>query len=109
MKKHYYVYIMTNKWNTVLYTGMTGALEQRVEEHRSVTNKGFTGRYRANKLVYVYECASPTEAAETEKRIKGWTRVKKIALIESQNPEWKNLLPEGDPSPEASSGSGLQQ
>ncbi|MFH0828941.1 MAG: GIY-YIG nuclease family protein [Candidatus Kerfeldbacteria bacterium] len=98
MKKHYYVYIMTNKWNTVLYTGMTGNIVQRIEEHAAGTMPGFTKRYHVNKVVFIAEYDTPTEAAEQERRIKGWTRKRKIALVESVNPHWKDLVHEGDPS-----------
>ena len=98
MKKRYYVYIMTNKWNTVLYTGMTGNIETRIEEHKAGAVPGFTKQYHVNKVVFIAEYDTPTEAAEQERRIKGWTRKKKIALIESVNPHWKDLFREGDPS-----------
>lgn len=93
MEKSYYVYIMTNKLNSVLYTGMTGRGEERIGEHASrVKSDSFTARYHINKVVYAEEFPTPTEAAEAERRIKGWTRKKKIALIESMNPTWEDLL-----------------
>ncbi len=98
MDKAYYVYIMTNKWHTVLYTGMSGPIEKRIEEHKRKIVPSFTERYNVNKSVFVEAFATPTEAAEAERRIKGWTRKKKIALIASLNPEWKDLLQLGDPS-----------
>ena len=89
--KQYYVYIMTNKTNRVLYTGVTNDLLRRVYEHKNHINQGFTSRYQVHKLVF-FDMAGDVNAAITyEKRIKGWTRSKKIALIEEMNPEWKDL------------------
>ncbi|MDD5566851.1 MAG: GIY-YIG nuclease family protein [Patescibacteria group bacterium] len=93
----YYVYIMTNKWHTVLYTGMTGRGEQRVQEHRDRVIPSFTARYHLNKVVFAEAFSTPIEAAAAEWKIKGWTRKKKIALIESLNPKWRDLL-DGDAS-----------
>lgn len=93
MRESFYVYIMTNKLNSVLYTGMTGRGEERIGEHQSrVSVNSFTSRYHINKVVYAEEFSSPTEAAEAERQIKGWTRKKKISLIESVNPTWDDLL-----------------
>ena len=93
MKDHnYYVYIMTNKNNTVLYTGVCNNLPRRVWEHKHKINpKSFTARYNINKLVY-YEYFTDIEAAiYREKQIKAGSRAKKIALIESMNKEWRDL------------------
>ena len=93
MKDHnYYVYIMTNKNNTVLYTGVCNNLPRRVWEHKHKINpKSFTARYNINKLVY-YEYYTDIEAAiYREKQIKAGSRAKKIALIESMNKEWRDL------------------
>lgn len=88
--KQYYIYIMTNKSRT-LYTGFTNNLERRVYEHKHKINSGFTSKYNITKLVY-YEVAFNADAGiAREKQIKGWLRVKKIALIESVYPEWKDL------------------
>ncbi len=89
---NYYVYIMTNKRNTVIYTGVCNDLVRRVWEHKHKVNpKSFTARYNITKLVY-YECFTDINAAIVrEKQIKGWLRMKKIALIESVNKEWKDL------------------
>jgi putative endonuclease len=85
-----YVYIMTNRSRT-LYVGVTNNLERRVFEHKNHIVKGFTSRYRIDMLVY-YEMTQDADVAITrEKRIKGWLRSKKIALIESMNPEWDDL------------------
>jgi len=92
MNKTFYVYIMTNKLNSVLYTGMTGRSDERPLEHQKKLNpESFTARYNVNKVVYAEAYATPTEAAEAERKIKGWTRKKKIALIESVNPTWEDL------------------
>lgn len=85
---------MTNKRNTVLYTGMTGKGEARFEEHRlQLSPNSFTARYHITKVVYVEAFPTASEAAAAEKIIKGWTRKKKIDLINSINPEWKELFP----------------
>ena len=90
----YYVYIMTNKYHTVLYTGVTNNLARRVSEHKHPTKGSFTSQYRVNKLVYAEYFSDIRYALEAEKQIKGWVRAKKIALIESTNPEWKDLFAE---------------
>ena len=91
--KHYYVYIITNKTNKVLYTGVTNNLLRRIYEHRNKIIKGFTEKYNVSKLVYSEAFTNPNEAIGAEKMIKGWLRKKKIALIESKNPEWRDLFP----------------
>ncbi len=84
--RQYYVYIMTNRSNT-LYTGVTSDLERRVFEHRHKLIEGFTRKYNIATLVY-YEVTTDAEAAiRREKQIKSWRRSKKIELIESVNPE----------------------
>jgi putative endonuclease len=92
MKLHsYYVYILTNKNRTVLYIGVTNDLERRLHEHISGYIKGFTHKYSCHHLVY-YECFSDiSEAIAREKRLKGWSRLKKDALIGSINPSWEFL------------------
>lgn len=92
MKKQYYVYIATNKRNTVLYTGVTNNLERRMYEHKHKLIKGFTSKYNIEKLVYFQEFSSPEEAISAEKKIKGWLRIKKIDLIKSINPDFKDLI-----------------
>lgn len=92
--KHYCVYILTNKTNKVLYTGITNNLLRRVYEHRNKLVKGFTEKYKVYKLVYCESFNNPNEAIAAEKKIKGWLRRKKIALIESKNPKWRDLYPE---------------
>jgi putative endonuclease len=81
---------MTNKSGT-LYTGVTNNLERRIYEHKHHLVKGFTNKYNIDKLVYFEETTDINAAISREKRIKGWLRKKKIALIESLNPGWKDL------------------
>ena len=89
----YYVYIMTNRSKT-LYTGVTNDLKRRVYEHKSKLVEGFTSKYNINKLVYYDETSDINSAIAREKQIKGWLRRKKIQLIESINPDWKDLSEE---------------
>ncbi len=85
---------MTNKNNTVIYTGVTNDLKRRVYEHREKLTEGFTKKYNLTKLVY-YEISRDVKSAILrEKQIKGGSRTKKIALINSMNPEWKDLYDE---------------
>lgn len=93
MSKDYYIYIMTNKSRT-LHTGVTGDLMRRVYEHKHKLIKGFTSKYKIQYLVYYETTSSIDSAIEREKQIKGWLRAKKIALIDSMNPEWKDLSKE---------------
>ena len=81
---------MTNKSRT-LYTGVTNDLERRVYEHKHKLVPGFTSKYNITQLVYYEETDDVNIAIAREKQIKGWLRAKKIALIESINPEWKDL------------------
>jgi putative endonuclease len=93
MPKQYYVYILTNRSRT-LYVGVTNDLKRRVYEHKQKLIPGFTQRYNITQLVY-YEATSDVRSAlAREKQIKGWLRAKKIALIESMNPEWMDLSTE---------------
>jgi putative endonuclease len=87
----YYVYILTNRWNRVLYTGVTNDLIRRVWEHREKAVKGFTERFNVYKLVYFEVFSDPLSAITREKQIKGGSRRKKLALIRAQNPEWNDL------------------
>ena len=86
----YFVYIMTNKSGT-LYVGVTNNLERRISEHKNSLIEGFTKKYKINKLLYFEETNDILAAINREKQIKGWRRDKKIALIESVNPMWKDL------------------
>ena len=89
-----YVYIMTNRHTKVLYTGMTNDLERRVYEHKNKLIKGFSSRYNTDKLVYYDICEDIENTIRREKQIKGWLRKRKESLIESINPEWKDLSEE---------------
>ena len=86
----YCVYIMASKSRT-LYTGVTNNLERRVLEHRRKLVPGFTARYNIDRLVYYEACGDPRAAISWEKQLKGWTRLRKVALIESLNRDWKDL------------------
>ena len=86
----YYVYLLTNRTNTVLYIGVTNDLARRAREHKSEQIEGFTKRYHLNKLVYIEEYGEIRDAILREKQLKKWTRAKKNALVESKNPEWKD-------------------
>jgi len=90
----YCVYIITNQNNTVLYTGITNDLKRRIYEHKEKLLKSFSSKYNLNKLVF-YELTEDVESAITrEKQIKGGSRQKKIGLIISMNPGWKDLYNE---------------
>ena len=88
--RSYFVYILTNA-SRVLYVGVTNDLARRAAEHRSGLVPGFSRKYHLHKIVYFEECAEPAVAIAREKRLKGWLRARKIALIEAMNPEWKDL------------------
>ena len=88
----YYVYILTNKYNNVMYVGITNDLRRRLYEHQQELTDGFTKRYHVHKLVYYESTGDPASAIAREKEIKGWTRKRKNALVESQNPNWEELI-----------------
>jgi putative endonuclease len=88
--KKYYVYIMTNSSKT-LYIGITNYLTRRIAEHKIGSVKGFTSKYNIRKLAYFEEHNNPRDAIIREKQLKGWLRQKKISLINSVNPDWKDL------------------
>ena len=94
MGKEYLVYIMTNKYNTVLYTGVTNDLMRRVWEHKEGIGSGFTSRYRVNKLVYYESYENINLVIAREKQIEGGSRQKKIDLVISLNPDWYDLYEE---------------
>lgn len=94
MRKTYYVYIATNKRDTVLYTGVTSNIERQMQEHKGKYIKGFTSKYNVGKLVFYQEFDNPLDAIAMEKKIKGWLRIKKVALIEKTNPDYKDLIDE---------------
>jgi putative endonuclease len=88
-----YIYILTNASRT-LYIGVTNDLMRRVDEHRSGLGSEFTKKYHIHQLVYYESTNSASVAIEREKQLKGWKRARKVALIEQQNPEWKDLARE---------------
>ncbi len=98
-QKDLYVYILTNKNHTVLYTGVSSDLVNRVWKHKNRVIEGFTKRYNVDKLVYYEGPGDPIHTIEREKQIKAGSRQKKIDLINSMNPEWRDLyediIPEG--------------
>ena len=89
--KNYYIYIMANYTNSVLYTGVTSNLVRRVFEHKNKLVKGFSEKYNVNKLLYYEQCSDPLVAIEREKQIKAGSRKNKIALIEQMNPDFSDL------------------
>jgi len=96
MKIHiYYVYILTSAHHSVLYTGVTNDLERRCFEHRQKKIKGFTQKYNVDKLIYFEQYDFVDLAIAREKQIKGYSRMKKIALIDQFNKEWKELYCDG--------------
>jgi putative endonuclease len=88
--KSYFVYIMTNRSKT-LYTGVTNSLVRRVWEHKSGTGSEFCAHYKLNRLVYHERFQDVRNAIDREKQIKGWLRIRKIALIVAMNPAWRDL------------------
>ncbi|MDO5971987.1 GIY-YIG nuclease family protein [Flavivirga aquimarina] len=90
--KQWYVYIMTNKPNGVLYIGVTDNIEERIKEHKlKVYPKSFTARYNCDKLIYFEEFEKGSEAEKRERQFKKWKRQWKINLIEEMNPSWSDL------------------
>ena len=89
--RQYYVYILTNKSNNVLYIGVTNDLIRRIFEHKNKLVEGFTKKYNLRKLVY-YEATDDIESAiNREKQLKNWHRDWKINLVDQFNPDWKDL------------------
>ena len=86
-----YVYLLANKHNNVLYTGVTNDLIRRVYEHKNKLVAGFTQKYNVDRLVYYEVCSGIVVAIEREKQIKGWSRKKKHDLINTLNPLWNDL------------------
>jgi putative endonuclease len=101
--KTFHVYILASR-TRVLYVGVTSDLEKRIWEHKHKAVHGFTATYNVNRLVLLEETADALAAITREKQIKGWLRAKKVALIEAENPGWRDLsdgwfdAPRGDPS-----------
>jgi len=89
--KTYYVYLLTNWNNRVMYVGVTNDLERRISEHRFKVVPGFTQKYNVHKLVYYETYSDVTVAICREKEIKGWRREKKNRLVETENPKWNDL------------------
>ena len=87
----YYVYIISNKTNSTLYIGVTNNLKRRIYEHKNKLIDGFSKKYNLSKLVYFETTTDSYSAISREKQLKGWIRQKKIDLITSQNPEFKDL------------------
>ena len=94
MTHQYCVYILTNENNTVLYTGVTNNIHRRVREHKEGQGSKFTKRYNIHKLVYLEQTGDVDAAISREKQIKAGSRQKKIDLIDSINPEWRDLAEE---------------
>ncbi len=91
MRKIYYVYILTNWNDKVMYVGMTSDLKRRIYQHKHKLVNGFTAKYRVDKLVYCEETQDVTAAINREKEIKKWRREKKDRLVQAQNPTWRDL------------------
>ncbi len=87
----YYIYILTNKTNEVMYIGVTNDLKRRLYEHKNELIDGFTKKYHVHKLVYYEEYSEIIDAITREKQLKHWTRAKKNWLIETRNPTWDDL------------------
>ena len=87
----FYVYILTNKWNSVLYVGVTNNLVRRVWEHKNKFVDSFTSRYKLDKLVYFEVFEDSYNAISREKQLKGGSRKQKVELIKKDNPEYKDL------------------
>jgi putative endonuclease len=90
-ERSYYVYLLTNWNNSVMYIGVTNDLKRRVYEHQNKLVKGFTEKYNVNKLVYYEQTNDVITALTREKEIKKWRREKKNSLVISGNPEWNDL------------------
>ena len=89
--REYYVYILTNKTNSVLYIGVTNSLSNRLAQHKESGENHFTARYNTRKLVYFEPFSGIENAISREKQLKRWTREKKNLLIETKNPNWDDL------------------
>ncbi len=90
-EREYYVYIITNKYNTAIYIGMTNDLLRRLDEHKKKIYKSHTQRYNLYKLIYYEQTTDVNSALNREKEIKKWSRKKKNELIYKLNPTWKDL------------------
>jgi putative endonuclease len=94
-ERHYYVYILTNPSRT-LCTGITNNLRRRLDEHKRKLVPGFTAKYNINRLVYFESFEDVRNAIDHEKKVKSWTRAKRVALVESKNPKWDDLSRDWD-------------
>ena len=92
--RQYFVYMMTNRWHTVLYVGVTNSLERRIWEHKNGFTPGFTKKYNCHDLVYYETYDDVTQAIARETQIKAWSRAKKNALIATMNARWADLAAE---------------
>jgi putative endonuclease len=92
--RKYHVYILTNKHNTVLYTGVTNNLHHRINQHKKKEVKGFTSKYNVDRLVYIESYKDIDRAIAREKQIKNGSRQKKEDLINTSNPDWRDLSDE---------------
>ncbi len=91
MNGYYYVYILTNWNDRVMYIGVTNDLKRRISEHRLETVEGFTRKYHVHKLVYYEAMTDIRDAIAREKELKGWTRAKKNALVMEKNPGFEEI------------------
>jgi putative endonuclease len=94
MSKTGFVYILTNKSRSVLYTGVTSSLKGRTWQHRTGAVPGFTSRYKVTDLVYYEVCGEMVAAIAREKQVKNYSRLRKTQLITKFNPEWRDLYDE---------------
>jgi putative endonuclease len=100
MRNHdYWVYILTNKRCTTLYIGITNNIVRRLYQHRYGQVKGFTRRYHLNRLVWLEHFRNANDAIACEKKLKGWRRSRKVALIEQTNPQWLDLSDDWEQQP----------
>lgn len=90
--KYYYVYILSNKTNTVLYTGVTNDLKKRTYQHREKLVEGFTKKFNVSRLVYYEQTENVEGAIQREKQIKSWNRAKKVETVSKFNPKWEDLF-----------------
>jgi putative endonuclease len=91
VKEHCYSVYIVASYSGVLYIGMTSDLQERVWQHKNGVFEGFTKKYKCHRLVFFERFSHVAHAIRREKQLKGWTRVRKIALIESMNPRWQDL------------------
>jgi putative endonuclease len=94
MREYFYVYILATRKDGPIYIGVTNELHRRVFEHKTHVIKGFTARYNVDRLVYFEVFESIESAIAREKKLKRWRREWKVALIERENPEWRDLAEE---------------